>query len=156
LTLQPNHGANLPCTEVLALRHKSPVVNLVSLLFLLYWVMDGVVLAGILGVQVAEHGPDTRIVTVIGELDTLTAPALATVLTEVLAVAQVVVVNLDGVQYLASAGLRVLIEAKHLAADKGADLPLVCHSANANRVLYGSGLREHFDFADSVPIAQGQ
>ena len=118
--------------------------------------MDGVVLTDILGMQVTEHGPDTRAVTVTGELDTLTAPALATVLTDMLAVAQVVVVNLDGVQYLGSAGLRVLIEAEHLATDQGADLRLVCHSPSANRVLDGSGLREHFDFADSVPIALGQ
>jgi anti-sigma B factor antagonist len=118
--------------------------------------MDGGVLADILGVQVAEHAPDIRIVTVIGELDTLTAPALSAVLTEMLAVAQVVVVNLDGVQYLASAGLRILIEARDLAAEHGADLRLVCHSPSANRVLDGSGLRDHFDFADSVPIALGE
>lgn len=115
--------------------------------------MDGAVLADILGVRVIEHGPDTCVVTVTGDLDTLTAPVLATVLTEMLAVAQVVLVNLDGVQYLASAGLRVLVDAKHLATDNSADLRLVCHSPSANRVLDGSGLREYFDFADSVPIA---
>ena len=62
------------------------------------------------------------------------------------------VVNLDGVQYLASAGLRVLIEAKYLATEKGRDLRLVCHSPNANRVLDGSGLRDQFNFADTVPM----
>lgn len=113
-------------------------------------------MADILRMQVTEHPPDTRIVTVTGELDALTAPAVAAVLTDTLAVAQVVVVNLDGVQYLASAGLRVLIEAKYHAAEKGSDLQLVCHSPSANRVLDGSGLREHFNFADSVPIALGQ
>jgi anti-anti-sigma factor len=61
-----------------------------------------------------------------------------------------VVVNLDGVQYLASAGLQVLIEANQLAAEQAGDLWLVCHSPGANRVLDGSGLREHFVFADSV------
>lgn len=101
--------------------------------------------------SVTAHGPDTRIVTVTGELDALTAPALAAVLTETLAVAQVVVLSLDGVRYLASAGLRVLIEANDLAAEKGRDLRLVCHFPNANRVLDGSGLREHFNFADSIP-----
>jgi anti-anti-sigma factor len=82
--------------------------------------------------------------------------AVAAVLTDTLAVAQIVVVNLDGVHHLASAGLRVLIEAKYHAAEKGSDLQLVCHSPSANRVLDGSGLREHFNFADSVPIALGQ
>jgi anti-sigma B factor antagonist len=125
--------------------------------FLLYSaIVDSVVPADIVGVQVTEHGPHTRTVTVTGELDALTAPVVATVLTEALAVARVVVVNLDGVQYLASAGLRVLIEAKHLAAEEGSDLLLVCHSPSANRVLDGSGLREHFTFADSAPTAVGQ
>ena len=67
------------------------------------------------------------------------------------------VVNLDGVQYLASAGLRVLIEAKYLATEKGRDLRLVCHSPSANRVLDGRcGLRDHFNFADSVPMTLSQ
>ena len=118
--------------------------------------MDSVVPADILGVQVTEHGPDTRVVTVTGEFDALTAPAVAAVLTEALAIAQVVVVNLDGVQYLASAGLRVLIEAKYLATEKGRDLRLVCHSPSANPVLDGSGLRDHFNFADSVPMTLSQ
>ncbi len=37
--------------------------------------------ANILGVQVAEHGPDSRVVTVSGEVDALTAPKLAATLT---------------------------------------------------------------------------
>jgi len=117
--------------------------------------MDSVVPADILDVQVTEQGPETRIVTVTGELDALTAPVLATVFTETLAAAQVVVVDLDGLQYLASAGLRVLIEAKHLAAEHGSDLRLVCHSVSVNLVLDGSGLREHFTFEDSVALAVG-
>ncbi len=118
--------------------------------------VDRVVAADILGVQVTEHGPGMCIVTVTGELDALTAPVLATVLTEALVTARVVVVDLDGVQYLASVGLRVLIEAKYLAAEHDRDLRLVCHCANVNVVFDGSGLREHFTFADSVALALGQ
>ncbi|MDQ3905165.1 MAG: STAS domain-containing protein [Actinomycetota bacterium] len=118
--------------------------------------MDGVVPADILSVQVTERGPQTRVVTVTGELDALTAPALATVLTETLTAAQVVVVDLDGVQYLASAGLRVLIEANQLAAEHDSKLRLVCHCPSANLVFDSSGLRDHFSFADSVALAVGQ
>lgn len=118
--------------------------------------MDSVVPADLLDVQVTKAGPKTCIVTVTGELDALTAPVLASVFTETLAAAQVVIVNLDGVQYLASTGLRVLIEAKLLAAEHGTNLCLVCHSASANLVLDGSGLREHFTFADSVALAVDQ
>lgn len=111
--------------------------------------MDSVVPAEVLDVRVTKPGPKTCIITVTGELDALTAP----VFTETLTAAQVVVVDLDGVQYLASAGLRVLIEAKQLAAEHGMNLWLVCHSASANLVLDGSGLREHFTFADSLALA---
>ena len=119
-------------------------------------IVDSVVAADILGVQVTEHGPEIRVVTVTGELDALTAPVLATVLTETLVAARAVVVDLDGVRYLASVGLRVLIEAKYLAAEQGSDLWLVCHSAGVNLVFDGSGLREHFAFVDSVALALGQ
>ena len=76
-----------------------------SAIFEFYSVIVGsAVPAGILGVQVTEHGPETRIIAVTGELDALTAPVLATVSTETLVTAGVVVVALDGVQYLASVG----------------------------------------------------
>jgi anti-sigma B factor antagonist len=118
--------------------------------------VNSVVPADLLSVQVTQRGPQTRIVTVTGELDALSAPALATVLTETLAAAQIVVVDLDGVQYLASAGLRVLIEAHQLAAEHGSTLRLVCHCPSANLVFDGSGLRDHFTFTDSVALAIGQ
>ena len=51
-------------------------------------------------------------VTVSGEIDTLTAPTLARCLTEQLSAAGVVVVDLDGVEFLGSAGLSVLFEAR--------------------------------------------
>lgn len=47
----------------------------------------------IMGLQANEHGPDARVVTVVGEVDTLTAPELATFLTAQLVAAQVVVVE---------------------------------------------------------------
>lgn len=109
--------------------------------------------ANILGVQVSEHGPDSRVVTVSGEVDALTAPKLAAYLTAQLAVARVVVVNLDEVRLLGSAGLRVLFEANELATRQDRELRLVCHSPNANLALEVSGLREYFAMADSVPEA---
>jgi anti-sigma B factor antagonist len=135
---------------------RAPFTNVLVILALYSLIVDSVVPADILGVQVTEHDPETRIVTVTGELDALTAPVLASVLTETLATARVVVVDLDGVQYLASAGLRVLIEATHIAADHNRELLVVCHSPSVNLVFEGSGLREHFTFADSVALALGQ
>jgi anti-sigma B factor antagonist len=109
--------------------------------------------ADIVDLQVAEHGPDACVVTVTGEVDALTAPELAACLTAQLAGVQVVVVNLDGVRFLASAGLAVLFEANELATQDGRDLRLVCNSWIANRALEATGLRKHLPFADNVPEA---
>ncbi|PZS31005.1 MAG: anti-sigma factor antagonist [Pseudonocardiales bacterium] len=103
--------------------------------------------------QMAEHGPDARVVTVTGEVDALTAPQLADFLTTQLAVARLVVVNLDGVRFLASTGLRVLLEVDEIATQQDRHLRLVCNSPTANLSLETTGLREHFTFADTVPDA---
>jgi anti-sigma B factor antagonist len=109
--------------------------------------------ADIVGLLVVEHGPDARVVTVTGEVDALTAPELASFLTAQLAVAQLVVVNLDGVRFLDSAGLSVLFEVNELATQQGRDMRLVCNSRTANLALEVTGLRERLSFADSVPDA---
>jgi anti-anti-sigma factor len=109
--------------------------------------------ADILGLQVADHGPDARVVTVNGELDALTAPTLAACLSAQLAVAQVVVVDLDGVQFLASAVLRVLFEVNELALELNRRLRFVCNCPTANLALECTGLRQHFTFVGSVSDA---
>ena len=105
----------------------------------------------ILDLQVAEHGPDIRVITAVGEIDALTAPELASFLIAQLIGAHLVVVNLDGVRFLSSAGLRALFEANEFATRENRDLRLVCHSQTANWALEITGLREHFTFTDNVP-----
>ncbi|MDQ2883489.1 MAG: STAS domain-containing protein [Actinomycetota bacterium] len=102
----------------------------------------------ILDLQVTEHGHDARVVTVVGEIDALSAPELATFLTAQLVAAQAVAVNLDGVRFLSSAGLRALVEANEFATREGRELRLMCNSQTANRALETTGLREHFTFID--------
>jgi anti-sigma B factor antagonist len=109
--------------------------------------------ADLIGLQVVEHGVDARVVTVTGEVDTLTAPQLAGFLNEQLSTARVVVVDLDGVEFLGSAGLSALFEANELATEQDRALRLVCHSRIANRALKATELRELFTFADTVPDA---
>ncbi len=106
----------------------------------------------ILDLQVVEQGVDTRVVTVVGEVDALTAPELAAFLTAQLVVAPVVVVNLDGVRFLSSAGLRALFEANEFATREDRDLRLVCNSQTANWALETTGLWKHFTFNDNVPV----
>ncbi|HZS22789.1 MAG TPA: STAS domain-containing protein [Pseudonocardiaceae bacterium] len=105
----------------------------------------------ILDLQVTEHGPDARVVTVVGEIDALTAPELAALVITQLTIAPVVVVNLDGVRFLSSAGLRALFEAHEFALREDRDLRLVCHSQTANWAFEATGLRRYFTFTDDVP-----
>jgi anti-sigma B factor antagonist len=107
----------------------------------------------IMDLQVAKHGTDACVVTVGGEVDALTAPELASVVTAQLAAAALVVVDLDGVQFLGSAGLSVLVQANELATREDRHLRLVCHSRMINRVLAATGLRDQFSFADTVSKA---
>jgi anti-sigma B factor antagonist len=107
----------------------------------------------ILSLEVAEHGPDVRVVTVAGEIDTLSAPELAAFLIAQLVVAPVVVVNLDGVRFMESSGLSALFEANRFASREDRALRLVCNSQTANWALKVTGLREQFTFADSVADA---
>lgn len=107
----------------------------------------------VLGLHVTEHGTDARVVTVTGEVDVVTAPQLAACVTRQLTVAQRVVVNLDGVRLLSSAGLSVLFEANELATQEDRDLRIVCRSRTAHLALEVTGLHEHFTFADNVDDA---
>lgn len=106
--------------------------------------------AGMIGVQVAEHGPGACVVTVTGEIDTLTAPTLADVLRAQLTAAALVVVDLDGVEFLGSAGLSALFEANVLANEENRVLRLVSHSRIVNRAMEVTKLRDRFIFADTV------
>jgi anti-sigma B factor antagonist len=107
----------------------------------------------IMGLQVTDYGADACVVTVTGEIDVVTAPDLADCLTAQLAGSQVVVVDLDGVRFLGSAGVAVLFEANELATRRGRDLQLVSHSRTANLALQVTGLGTCFTFAESVPDA---
>jgi anti-sigma B factor antagonist len=70
-----------------------------------------------------------------------------------LAAAPLVVLDLNGVQFMGSAGLSVLIKANDLATREGRHLRLVCHSGITNRALQVTGLREQFSFADTASAA---
>lgn len=105
------------------------------------------------GLRVAKHGLDARVVTVVGQVDSPAGLELAHSLIAQLAVAGVVIVDLDGVQLLGSAGLSALFEANELATGQGRVLRLVCHSRIATWALEAAGLRECFTFADSVQEA---
>jgi len=105
----------------------------------------------LLDLQVTEHGPHARVVTVTGEIDALTAPKLGTTLTAQLAATSVLVIDLAKVRFLGSAGLSVLFAANELAIRENRHLWLVFHYRGiVSRALEVTDLSEQFNIAETV------
>lgn len=114
----------------------------------------GLLSSDVLDLQVTEHGTDARVITVGGELDALTAPDLGALLSAQLAAASLVVVDLERVRFLGSAGLSVLFAANELATRENRSLWLVfSHRGTVNRALEVTGLREQYNIAETVSAA---
>jgi anti-sigma B factor antagonist len=78
----------------------------------------------------------------VGEIDSYTAPALARRLASE---PKVLVVDLAGVSFIDSSGLRILVEAHQARIDYDASLTLRSPSAAVQRLLEISGLSSHLD-----------
>jgi anti-sigma B factor antagonist len=96
---------------------------------------------------------DARVVHVVGEIDTLTAPVLRAQVDEHLPEVGLLVLDLSEVSFLGSAGLAVLVAAKDEADRRQHRLRLVCGSRTVTRALEATGLLQLFDVADGVPEA---
>src|SRR5919109_3914865 len=90
--------------------------------------------------------PDTVVLVVRGEIDTLTAPAFTAATEELLTSSgEILVMDLTEVRFLASSGLAVLISAAHRAEDRGIRLRLVITSRAVRRPLEITGTAALFD-----------
>jgi anti-sigma B factor antagonist len=103
--------------------------------------------------DVVSHGADARVVHVVGEIDTLTAPVLRTRLDEQVAAVPLLVLDLTDVTFLGSAGLAVLVAAKDEADRRRHTLRIVPGSRIVTRALEATGLLGIFDIAEGVPQA---
>lgn len=96
-----------------------------------------------------DHSPATdgrHVIRVGGEIDMLTSPRLRDALAPVVAVpGGDVVVDLDGVSFLGSNGLGVLVELSQQAEAAGTRFRLVCSNRNATRPLALTGLDQVLD-----------
>ena len=92
---------------------------------------------------VALPGPQTTL-SLAGELDPATAPALQARLTELVADPAVtsVVVDLARIAFLDSSGLRVLVAASEALRARSSELVLRAPTADVRRVLDATGLTE--------------
>ena len=86
-----------------------------------------------LQVTVADVGEEVVVVTVVGDLDTLTAPGFDRYVREELPERADVVVDLDGVAFLASAGIAALVRLRQEATRRGVRLHLVGRDNRAVR-----------------------
>ena len=69
-------------------------------------------------IEIKKNAEET-IIEVVGRLDTITAPSLDKTITEDLGDTKNLVLNLKGVEYISSAGLRVLLAAQKKMAKLG-------------------------------------
>ena len=100
--------------------------------------------------------PDTAVLTVRGEIDTLTASAFTAATEElVTASGEVLVMDLTEVRFLASSGLAVLISAAHRAEERGIRLRLVITSRAVRRPLEITGTAALFDLHPDTRSAYG-
>lgn len=91
-------------------------------------------------------GNDPRHLGLRGDIDSFTAPDLAAAI-EALGPAADVLVELSGVAFIDSSGLRVLVSAHTALDERGHRLVLVAPSRTASRLFEISGLNEHFHLA---------
>lgn len=96
---------------------------------------------------------DIVVVAVEGELDILTAPELRSEVTGRIPTVSLIVLDLDGVQFLGTSGLAALIEIREDAHRAGTELRLACTERRVLRPLGIAGLHHLFDIHDDIEAA---
>ncbi len=98
--------------------------------------------------------PDRIVLTLHGELDLLGAPRLQSEIeSEALDAAEVVVLDLDDVQFIDSAGLRVVLAAHERTAERGQRLALTPGSPQVQRLLSIAGVNGRLETIASADAA---
>ncbi|WP_214401993.1 STAS domain-containing protein [Pseudonocardia lacus] len=99
--------------------------------------------------------PGKVVLEVGGEVDMLTSPQLRAAVLEQFETEGVgtVVLDLDGVTFLGTSGLAVLIEVREAAQTSGVDLRLVCTARRVLRPLTIAGLVPLFNVHESLEQA---
>jgi anti-sigma B factor antagonist len=104
----------------------------------------------------AHPGAGQIVIQVGGEVDMLTSPQLRSAVLDHFgndSGVELVVLDLDGVTFLGTSGLAVLIEVREAAHSAGVELRLACTARRVLRPLTIAGLIPLFDIHDSVDRA---
>jgi anti-sigma B factor antagonist len=100
-----------------------------------------------LTVEVTSTG-DEVVLVVVGELDPHTAPTLRSRVEETVSDATTsLVLDVAGLQFIDSSGLRVIIAAHKVMDERGGRLVLRAPTANTRRLLEITGLADHVDLS---------
>jgi anti-sigma B factor antagonist len=100
--------------------------------------------------------PGQVVIEVGGEVDMLTSPQLRSAVLDQFASGagvELVVLDLDGVTFLGTSGLAVLIEVREAAHAAGVELRLACTARRVLRPLTIAGLIPLFDIHDTIDRA---
>jgi anti-sigma B factor antagonist len=107
-----------------------------------------------LQVKVQEPIPNKFVLAPVGELDMATAPVLDEAVAGVLAHGRVeaVVVDLSGVQFLDSSGIRTLLQARRAASERGAGFTVTQPNDSVALVLRAAALDHVFQIEGQPPL----
>ena len=107
-----------------------------------------------LGLEVDESHPPYTVLAVKGEVDVYTAPRLREKLVELVSQDKLqVIVDLEGVDFLDSTGLGVLVGGLKRLRSHDGDLGLVCSQPRVLKVFEITGLTKVFEIHDSLDAA---
>ncbi|MGH9056731.1 MAG: STAS domain-containing protein [Acidimicrobiales bacterium] len=107
-----------------------------------------------LGLEVDSTRPPHTVLTVSGEVDVYSAPRLREKLVELVSQGhRQVVVDLEGVDFLDSTGLGVLVGGLKRLRSHDGDLSIVCSQARVLKVFEITGLTTVFNISDTVDEA---
>jgi anti-sigma B factor antagonist len=98
-----------------------------------------------IGLAVSHQAGDVTVVSVSGEVDMVSAPALRAAVNANLVDNGKLVLDLSGVSFLGSAGLAVLVEAAQQSRSRAVAFGVVAADRAVTRPIVATGLGEVFD-----------
>ncbi len=98
---------------------------------------------------------DVLVLQVTGDIDMGSSARLRRRLQTMLQRSDRIVVDLTGVNFFDSSGLKILDEVQTLAREGEASLSLVCTSGRTLRLFEITGLQDHFSIFPTVDLAVG-
>ena len=98
----------------------------------------------------SDTSGDVAVVTAAGRFDSETSPSLDAALTNILGTKNKIVLELNGVEYLSSAGLRAIVKALQAAQATGGGVKLACAPEPVETILRTVGMMEMLKMYPSV------